>query len=143
LWIARCFEISSLNRCVAPDSHDRRARFVALSAISDKLSSRYEDSGMKASLSSPRAVFKFLALAVRRWLNRICFECWDAMQEAGCRSQPPHHDPVPVFELNVTFSSMAKHSLSIRDTSASFSDDSASRCREVGKPQVSYGHLPK
>jgi hypothetical protein len=135
LWIARSFEISSLNRCSTPDSHDRRARFVSLLAPSNKLSSSYEDGWMKASLSSAHADFKLLSLALDR--------CWDAMQEAGCRSQPPHHDPVPVFELNVTFSSMAKHGLSIRDTSASFSDDSASRCREVGKPQVSYGHLPK
>jgi hypothetical protein len=35
-----------------------------MSVLSDKLSSSYEDSGMKASLSSPRAVFEFQALAV-------------------------------------------------------------------------------
>src|SRR5664279_5161 len=72
LWIARWIGFFPFNRCSAPDSHDRRAHFIALSALSDKLSSGIRDSRMKASLSSPRAVFEFLSLAVRDWL--IYFE---------------------------------------------------------------------
>jgi hypothetical protein len=65
----RRIEILSLNRCSAPVAYDRRAHFVALSASSDKLVSGYSDDGIQVSLSSVRAAFEFLTLAVGRLLG--------------------------------------------------------------------------
>jgi hypothetical protein len=97
------------NRCSAPDSHDRRARFVSLLALSDKLASVYRDRVMKASRSSSRAVFEFLALAVRRWpsiwragLNSLA-TIWKrtlinrGWVEAASHSLPTHKAPVPTI----------------------------------------------
>jgi hypothetical protein len=109
LRIARWIEILSFNRCSAPDSHDRRARFVASAAISDKLSSRYEDRRIQAMLASSRAVFEFQALAVRRWpsiwragLNSLA-TIWKrtlinrGWVAAASHSLPTHKAPVPTI----------------------------------------------
>jgi len=109
LWIARWIEILQLNCCSAPGVRDRCGHFVASSAISNKLASDFRDGGMKASLSSSRAVFEFLALAVRRWpsiwragLNSLA-TIWKrtlinrGWVAAASHSLPTHKAPVPTI----------------------------------------------
>jgi hypothetical protein len=57
LRITGCFDILSVNRCLAPGTHDRRARFAELLEFGDKLASEYGDRWMQALVSSARGVF--------------------------------------------------------------------------------------
>jgi hypothetical protein len=64
------FKIFSDSRCFAPVTRDAGADFVGLSVFGEKLASGNGDGGIYATLTSSRAVFNFLTLAVRKFQHK-------------------------------------------------------------------------